>query len=461
MLLYGFRQRPILPGRLQPSTFGTEGLNFCVRNGNRWDPFVITTGNIELKSGLKAVSGSFMPLRPSLLRSRSASPSVPTCSRLPFLSTGASIPSSGFRSAPLLPSRSPFGSLSGFRFASCLAPSSVSLPPRFLSFRSSSALAPLFARFSLRSPSCFPFGPLSGSLPFPLAFRFLSAPLLFFVSTLSRCRFSFPRFRFLTRSRFSALSPSSSLPLRFPFASVLPPAPFRFFSPLSASLSLCFLRFLSASGRLPFPGPLPSPFPFLLPFRFALWFPLLSASLVSCSLRSAFSFPSASFPRLPFSFRLPFCFSPCSPLSLPSVPSASGFPFPLLFPVLRFALALLPPALFRFQCFFSLRLFFLPSPFPFRFLQVPFAFGFPRSVLFRPLRLPSVRFPSVPASLPPRFLSFFSAFPSGAFLYPDNCTSNDSLVRPSIDLFYLDLAFKLSFRPISIIKLHVLPHFHR
>ena len=41
----GIRQRPILPGRVQPSTFGTEGLNFCVRDGNRWDPFVIATGN--------------------------------------------------------------------------------------------------------------------------------------------------------------------------------------------------------------------------------------------------------------------------------------------------------------------------------------------------------------------------------------------------------------------------------
>ena len=47
-----FRQRPILPGRVQPSTFGTEGLNFCVRDGNRWDPFVIVTGNCELVSRL-------------------------------------------------------------------------------------------------------------------------------------------------------------------------------------------------------------------------------------------------------------------------------------------------------------------------------------------------------------------------------------------------------------------------
>ena len=45
MLFIGIRRRPILPGRFQPSTFGAEGLNFCVRYGNRWDPFAITTGN--------------------------------------------------------------------------------------------------------------------------------------------------------------------------------------------------------------------------------------------------------------------------------------------------------------------------------------------------------------------------------------------------------------------------------
>ena len=43
----GIRRRPTLPGRYQPSTIGTEGLNFCVRDGNRCDPFVITTGNGE------------------------------------------------------------------------------------------------------------------------------------------------------------------------------------------------------------------------------------------------------------------------------------------------------------------------------------------------------------------------------------------------------------------------------
>ena len=35
----------MLPGRDQPSTFGAEGLNFCVRDGNRWNPFAIATGN--------------------------------------------------------------------------------------------------------------------------------------------------------------------------------------------------------------------------------------------------------------------------------------------------------------------------------------------------------------------------------------------------------------------------------
>lgn len=44
----GFRRRPKLPGRVQPSTFGTERLNFCVRDGNRCDPLVIATGNCEL-----------------------------------------------------------------------------------------------------------------------------------------------------------------------------------------------------------------------------------------------------------------------------------------------------------------------------------------------------------------------------------------------------------------------------
>ena len=38
------RQLPILPGRLQPSTFGLLMLNYCVRYGNRWNHQGIITG---------------------------------------------------------------------------------------------------------------------------------------------------------------------------------------------------------------------------------------------------------------------------------------------------------------------------------------------------------------------------------------------------------------------------------
>ena len=40
------RQRLIFPARLQTSIFSAEGLNFCVRNGNRWDLFAIITAMV-------------------------------------------------------------------------------------------------------------------------------------------------------------------------------------------------------------------------------------------------------------------------------------------------------------------------------------------------------------------------------------------------------------------------------
>ena len=42
---HGIRRRPSLPGRYQPSTFGAWRLNCCVRDGNRWVPPAIATGN--------------------------------------------------------------------------------------------------------------------------------------------------------------------------------------------------------------------------------------------------------------------------------------------------------------------------------------------------------------------------------------------------------------------------------
>ena len=38
------QQCSIFPGRRQPSIFDDEKLNFCVRDGNRWDLLSIATG---------------------------------------------------------------------------------------------------------------------------------------------------------------------------------------------------------------------------------------------------------------------------------------------------------------------------------------------------------------------------------------------------------------------------------
>ena len=50
------RHLPIFAGRLQPTIFGTTELNFCVRNGNRWNLCVIGTGQICFKPGLHIFS---------------------------------------------------------------------------------------------------------------------------------------------------------------------------------------------------------------------------------------------------------------------------------------------------------------------------------------------------------------------------------------------------------------------
>ena len=47
------RQLSILPGRFQPSTFDVLGLNYCVRDGNRWIPPAIATGLFEKAKALK------------------------------------------------------------------------------------------------------------------------------------------------------------------------------------------------------------------------------------------------------------------------------------------------------------------------------------------------------------------------------------------------------------------------
>ena len=54
---FGIRQRPTLPGRLQPSTIGAERLNFCVRYGNRWIPFAIVTGMLSRGCTVRVLLG--------------------------------------------------------------------------------------------------------------------------------------------------------------------------------------------------------------------------------------------------------------------------------------------------------------------------------------------------------------------------------------------------------------------
>ena len=48
-LYFMLNQRlPILPGRLQPSTFGVYELNYCVRDGNRWILIAIATESVRV-----------------------------------------------------------------------------------------------------------------------------------------------------------------------------------------------------------------------------------------------------------------------------------------------------------------------------------------------------------------------------------------------------------------------------
>lgn len=55
---------PILPGRLQPSTFSVYVLNYCVRNGNRWNHIAIVTESVPFQSSLYCVVICRLPSSP-------------------------------------------------------------------------------------------------------------------------------------------------------------------------------------------------------------------------------------------------------------------------------------------------------------------------------------------------------------------------------------------------------------
>ena len=86
MTLDEIRRRPTLPGRFQPSTISVLRLNFCVRDGNRWVPQAIVTGNSR---------GECLLLPPFWYRRFGQT----TASRLPSLSvaSGLSAPSKPHR----------------------------------------------------------------------------------------------------------------------------------------------------------------------------------------------------------------------------------------------------------------------------------------------------------------------------------------------------------------------------
>ena len=104
------------------------------------------------------------------------------------------------------------------------------------------------------------------------------------------------------------------------------------------------------------------------------------------------------------------------------------------------------------------------SRFGFRFHSVPLAFACFPSLQF--MFSPALRIVSR-SSLPvnpfePAF-RFFRC-PLRLSPHPDNCTSNDS--RLTVQLVSVSISTQIacaksSPRPISIIKLHMLPHFHR
>ena len=125
--LIGIRQRLILPGRVQPSTFSTGELNFCVRDGNRWNLSVIATGNCGY---LVASTFSFLPFR----KRRVEDPRTLTTAHRMILQT---VPiSSQFSVSDLLSLACVTATCSAFCFfVSCFASLLFRLPSSFSAFK--------------------------------------------------------------------------------------------------------------------------------------------------------------------------------------------------------------------------------------------------------------------------------------------------------------------------------------
>ena len=155
MTLNEIRRRPTLPGRFQPSTISVLRLNFCVRDGNRWIPQAIVTGNMGLSRSLLAPLPSTLSRfssvpPPHSLRSRFAPASASLPLRLPFPRT-LKTAQVRFRSAP---SDQDFPSLLALTFSKSFPRSQVSFPGFFRTLHASNPYSlfpvPLFPRSSPR-----------------------------------------------------------------------------------------------------------------------------------------------------------------------------------------------------------------------------------------------------------------------------------------------------------------------
>ena len=138
MTLDEIRRRPTLPGRFQPSTISVLRLNFCVRDGNRWIPQAIVTGNMGLfGSCAPALPSLAFRLRFALLRVASPCASSDSLrSRFPFPRT-LKTAQVRFRSAP---SDQDFPSLLALTFSKSFPRSQVSFPGPGFCFRFSCSL---------------------------------------------------------------------------------------------------------------------------------------------------------------------------------------------------------------------------------------------------------------------------------------------------------------------------------
>ena len=95
---FGIRRRHHLPGRCQPSTISAWRLNFCVRDGNRWNPPAIVTGNRHAAASFASLSLACSAVYPHAENYTGIQfdPAITLCSSFPSASLRLSSASASF-----------------------------------------------------------------------------------------------------------------------------------------------------------------------------------------------------------------------------------------------------------------------------------------------------------------------------------------------------------------------------